>query len=63
MDNKKINELITSLEKALMLANAIPSTIESWELADKANRLSIQLREIIQSKMSTTHKSFNDINS
>ncbi|AJI95416.1 hypothetical protein BD65_1895 [Yersinia ruckeri] len=62
MNNKKANELITSLEKALILADAIPSTIESRELADKANRLSIQLRAIIQSKMPTTHKSFIDIN-
>lgn len=62
MTNQQNDELIATLKLAIALVNSSSDAISNREKAEEINKLSIQLREAVQSKMPVTHKSFLDIN-
>lgn len=62
MTNQQIDELIATLKSAIALVNSSPAAISNREKAEEINKLSIQLREAVQSKVPATHKSFVDFN-
>lgn len=62
MNNQNIDELITTLEKAVALANALPTPMGDFEDAKKVDELTIQLRESIHPKKPVQLKGFVDIN-
>ncbi len=62
MTNQQIDELIATLKSAIALVNSSPEAISNREKAEEINKLSIQLREAVQSKVPATHKSFVDFN-
>ncbi|WP_449568504.1 hypothetical protein [Lelliottia nimipressuralis] len=62
MTNQQNEEIIAILNSAISLVNSSSDAISNREKAEEINKLSVQLREAIQSKMPVTHKSFLDIN-
>lgn len=62
MSNQNINELISTLEKAIALASSLPTHIENSEQSKKVNELTVELRNIVQPKMPVAQRSFIDIN-
>ena len=62
MTNQQIDELIATLKSTIALVNSSSEAFSNREKAEEINKLSILLREAVQSKMPVTHKSFLEFN-
>lgn len=57
MNNQNINELITTLEKAVRLIESLPTPMGDSEKSNQVDLLTIKLRDLTCSKKASHHKS------
>ncbi|MFI3666647.1 hypothetical protein [Citrobacter braakii] len=62
MNNQNINELITTLEKAVNLIESLPTPMGDSEKSNQVDILTIKLRELAHAKKPSHLQSFIDIN-
>lgn len=57
MNNQNINELITTLEKAVRLIESLPTPMGDAEKSNQVDLLTIEIRNLTCSKKTSHHKS------
>ena len=62
MNSQKLNELITTLEKAVALIESLPTPMGDVEKSNQVDVLTIKLRELTHSKKPNHLQGFNDTN-
>lgn len=62
MNGQNINELITTLEKAVELIESLPTPMGDSEKSNQVDNLTIKLRELAHKKKPSHLKGFFEIN-